>query len=165
MKTFGSLKIRFSIFFIKISSNSQILYCLTEIPKNCKNEASQIEIFGNIILAFLDSFIDICNWFIEVIFVEVKNWSEIIKSRNVVVRKLWKMRNAYCQILYRLFQIVIFDNWICLFLKFIVDYVECKIKIWLWLVWNHLYCFLQRLSWRFWEVFVCCHYQFIIVFR
>jgi hypothetical protein len=62
---------------------------LTEITKNGKDETSQIEILGDVVLTFFDGFINISYSFIEIIFVEVKDSSIIIKSRNVIIGKLW----------------------------------------------------------------------------
>ena len=68
------------------------------------------------------------------------------------------------QILYCLLQIVIFCDWIRLFLEFVIDDVKSKVKIRLGLVRYHFYSFLKRLSRRFWKVFICWHNEFIVIF-
>lgn len=89
MKAFCSLEIGFTIFLIEIDGDCEVLDCLTEITEDGEDESSEIEIFGYVILAFLDGFINISDSFIEVISVEMKYSSEVVEGGDVIVAELW----------------------------------------------------------------------------
>lgn len=77
---------------------------MAEIPKNSKDQSSQIEIFRDVILAFLYSFIDVSYSFVEIVAVEIEDGSVVEESRDVVVAQLRKMSDSDCDIFDGLFE-------------------------------------------------------------
>jgi hypothetical protein len=96
LKAFSTFKVRLGIFFIQIGSNGQVLDRLAEVSKDCEDKSPKIEIFWNVIFTLLDGFINIGNWFIKVVLVEIEDSSKIIKRGDVIVGKLREMRNTDC---------------------------------------------------------------------
>jgi len=140
------------------------LHCLAEATKSGKDETSQIEILWDVVLTLFDSFIHIGYSFIEIIFVEVKNCTVIVKSRNMIIGKLWQMCNTDAQILNSFLKVVTSVCWISFFLKVVLDDLESEIQIRLGFVWNEFDCLIYRLSWIFRKILVYFHYELIIVF-
>ena len=77
---------------------------MAEITKNSKDQSSQIEIFRDVILAFLYSFIDVSYSFVEIVAVEIEDGSVVEESRDVVVAQLRKMSDSDCDIFDGLFE-------------------------------------------------------------
>ena len=77
---------------------------MAKITKNSKDQSSQIEIFRDVILAFLYSFIDVSYSFVEIVAVEIEDGSVVEESRDVVVAQLRKMSDSDCDIFDGLFE-------------------------------------------------------------
>ncbi len=61
---------------------------MTEIAKNGKDEPSEVEVLGDVVLAFLNGLVNIGNRFVEIVFVEIKNGAVIVEGRNMIVGEL-----------------------------------------------------------------------------
>ena len=103
--------------------------CLTKITENGKDETSEIEILGNVILTFFDCLIYVGNCFIEIVFVEVKYSSVVVKCRNMIIGKLWKVGNADSQILDGFLEVSTPTTWVTFFLEVVLDDFEGEIQV------------------------------------
>lgn len=95
LQTLGSFQIGFGVFLIQVDGNSEILDRLAEIAKDGKDEPPEVEILGDVILAFLDGFIHIPHSLIEIIAIEMQHSPKIVKTRYMIIAQLRQMRNPY----------------------------------------------------------------------
>jgi len=108
---------------------------LAEISENGEDETSKVEIFRDVILAFLNSLVDVSYGLIEVVFVEVKNGAIIEKGRNMVVGELRQMANTSTQILYSFLQKVVFRGRVACLLEIVLNDIKSEVEVRLRLVW------------------------------
>ena len=137
---------------------------LSEVTEDGEDESPKIEIFRNVILALLNSFINIRNSFIEIIAIKMQYGSIVVESRNVVVAKLREMSNPNTDIFYSFLQKLIFGDRIAFLLEFIFNNIECLVEIGFWFVRNEMDCFLNDGLDIFRKEFEDLHYQLVIIF-
>jgi hypothetical protein len=100
---------------------------LTEIAEYGEDKTSKIEIFWYVVLTFFYSFIDISDSLVEIVPIEMEDRSVIIKGGNMVVGQLRKMSDSDGDAFDGLLEVLVFGNWIRLFLETILNNVESKI--------------------------------------
>jgi hypothetical protein len=88
LQTFGPFEVGFAVFLVEVDGDGKVLDCLTEIAKNGEDESSEIEVFGDVVLALFDGFVDVCHCFVEVVAVKMQNGAIVEESRDVIVAQL-----------------------------------------------------------------------------
>lgn len=99
---------------------------MAEIAKYSKDQSSEIKIFGDVVLAFFNGFIYICDCFIELVFIEVKDGSVEVESGDMVVGKLWEMTNSDRDALNDLINNLVFVGRVRKLFKFVLYFVKCQ---------------------------------------
>lgn len=61
---------------------------MAEVAEDSEGEASEIEIFGYVIFALFDGFVDISYSLVEIVSVKIKNSAIVVEGGDVVIGEL-----------------------------------------------------------------------------
>lgn len=124
LNTLRPFNISFPEVIIQVDAHGVILYCLGEVGAASKDQPSKVEVLWDIILAFLDGLVDVCDSSLELVHVEVDHSSMVEYAGYVVVGELGEVADCFVKVLFNLLD----ELWLLLD-DVSLDTAHCQVQI------------------------------------